>query len=494
MPYNTTGFSEYLARLMKSRGLSTGELAALLGLKSKTTIVRILNSNAGEKSILNFRNLLMNSRELALTTEEVQMLDESVSCQTKESSYSFIFSELWALLYRRDTPHGEVRLLTSEPYATLKEFGCMLREGPAEFLLINCSFSSLTGAAREFLETQEHPVSMEQYFFNADGYPRRLVQIIGRIVPILPLDNYTAYTITQEPEEGIFDLNAVAVRTGAGEEYELLFCSERTAILTRGEGLFRKWQTFLANFRTAPIKSRKDPGTYNFIGFMERYRKLEERSDLCKFRPDISINCIPIDIMEAAFVEGCRSMDIPVPKETVTALVALQRKRYNNVHSSRQTSHLVISEKAMRKFAATGRIADHAYMMRPFTGEERIRILKDCADRSGRNSENRFHIYLLDPETEERIYGNDHPVEMVCYGEKCVQLTPAQTDYNFGKGHSEIFIEQEAFRGLFVEFFMNDLVQYHTQPEEATEALFRELIRELEEEENCSCIRTPDVL
>lgn len=490
MPYNTTGFSEYLARLMKSRGLSAGELAALLGLKSKTTIVRILNSNAGEKSILNFRNLLMNSRELALTTEEVQLLDESVSCQTKESSYSFIFSELWALLYRRDTPHGEVRLLTSEPYATLKEFGCMLREGPAECLLINCSFSSLTGAAREFLETQEHPVSMEQYFFNADGYPRRLVQIIGRIVPILSLDNYTAYTITQEPEEGIFDLNAVAVRTGSGEEYELLFCSERTAILTRGEGLFRKWQTFLANFRTAPIKSRKDPGTYNFISLIERYRKLEERSDLCKFRPDVSINCIPIDILKAAFVEGCAEMGLTASKETVTALVSLQKKRYDNIHSNRQTSHLVISEKGMRKFAATGRITDHAYAVRPFTPEERIRILNDCIVGRGKH----FHIYLLDHETEERIYANDHSVEMICYGEKCVQLTPAQTDYDFGKGHSEIFIEQEAFRGLFVEFFMNDLVQYHTQPEEATEALFRQLIRELEEEENCSCIRTSDVL
>ena len=480
MPYNTTGFAEYLARLMKNRGLSAGELASLLGLKSKTTIVRILNSNAGEKSILNFRNLLMNSRELALTTEEVRMLDESVSCQTKESSYSFIFSELWALLYRRNTPRGEVRLLTAEPYADLNEFGIMLKGGPAECLLINCSFSSLTDAAKEFLETQEHPVSMKQYFFNAERYPRRLVQIIGRIVPILSLDNYTAYTITQDPAEGIFDLNAVALRTGSGEEYELLFCSERTAILTRGEGLYRKWQTFLENFRTVPIKSRKDAGTYNFIGFMEHYRKLEEKRDIFKFRPDVSINCIPTDIMESAFVEGCREMGVSAPKETVAALVALQRKRYNNVHSNRQTSHLVISEKEMRKFAATGRLADHAYLMRPFTREERIRILKDCADRSGPDSGSRLHIYLLDAETEERIYANEHPIEMVCYGDKCVQFTPAQTDYNFGKGHSEIFIEQEAFLGLFGEFFMNDLIQYHTQPEEATETLFRELIRDLE--------------
>ncbi len=477
MPYNATGFAEYLARIMKSRGLSTGELAELLGLKSKTTIVRILNNNAGEKSILNFRNLLMNSRTLALTTEEVQMLDDSVSCQTKESSYSFIFSELWALLYRLQTPRGEVRLLSTEPYGTLTDFSRILQQSSGEFLLINCSFPSLTDAAAEFLKTQEHPVSMEQYFFNADGYPRRLVQIIGRIVPILSLDNYMAYTITQDPAEGIFDLNAVAIRCGTGEEYELLFCSERTAILTRGEGLYRKWQTFLENFRTVPIKSRKDPGTYNFIGFMERYRKLEDKSDIYKFRPDVSVNCVPIDILKAAFVEGCAEMGLTATKETVTALVTLQRKRYNNIHSNRQTTHLVVAEKAMRRFAATGRMTDHAYLVRPFTSEERIRILNDCIGGNGKQ----FHIYLLDSETEERIYANDHPIEMVCYGEKCVQLTPALTDYDFEKGHSEIFIEQEAFRSLFVEFFMNDLVQYHTRPEEASTELFRELVRELEE-------------
>lgn len=479
MSYNTAGFAESLARIMKSRGLSTGELADLLGLKSKTTIARILNNNAGERSILNFCNLLMNSGALALTTEEVQMLDDSVTCQKKESSYSFIFSELWALLYQRKTPRGEVRLLTAEPCRNLSEFGCLLKKTSAELLLINCSFPSLTDVSVEFLKNREHPVSMEQYFFNADGYPRRLVQIIGRIVPVLAQDNYMAYTITQEPDEGIFDLNAVAVRCGTGEEYELLFCSERTAILTRGDGLYRKWQTFLKNFRTVPIKSRKDTGTYNFIGFMERYRKLEEKSDIYKFRPEVSVNCIPIDIMEAAFVEGCREMGLTATRETVAALVALQRKRYNNIHSNRQTTHLVVSETAMRKFARTGRLSDHAYLMRPFTTEERIRILKDCLERSGENGGRRFHIHLLNPETDERICANDHPIEMICYGEKCVQLTPALTDYNFGKGHSEIFIEQEAFLGLFVEFFMNDLVQYHTRPEEDTAALLRELIREL---------------
>lgn len=483
MPYNTAGFAEYLRRIMESRGLSTGELALLLGLKSKTTIVRILKNNAGEKAVLNFRNLLVSSRELALTAEEVQMLDDSVSCQKKESSYSFIFSELWALLYRRERPRGEVRLIGSEPYETLTDFGEVLRRTSVECLIVNCGFHSLVDAVLEFLNTQEYPVSLSQYFFNADGYPRRLVQMIGRIVPILSHNDYMAYTVEQDSADGCFDLNAVAFRCGTGEEYELLFCSEKTAILTRGDGLFRKWQMFIEAFRKMPVKSVKDPGTYNFIGFMERYRKLEERHDVYKFRPDLCVNCVPADIMKAAFVDGCEASGVTVSKETLASLGSLQRKRYGNTHSNRQTTRLVVSENAMRRFAETGYLSDHMYAMRPFTVEERIRILSDCIRQIDPERTSGLHVHLLTREDEERIYANEHPIEMVCYDGNCVQLTPAMTDYNFQKGHSEIFIEQETFQGLFVEFFMNDLVQYHTLPEEATAELFRALVRELEVQE-----------
>ena len=87
--------AECLNRIMKTRGLSAADLAALLNLKSKTTVVRILQNNAGEKAILNFRNLLANSSELALTAEELQKLDDSVSCQRKETDQNLLFGELW---------------------------------------------------------------------------------------------------------------------------------------------------------------------------------------------------------------------------------------------------------------------------------------------------------------------------------------------------------------------------------------------------------------
>ena len=483
MPYKIVGFAECLNRIMKTRGLSAADLAALLNLKSKTTVVRILQNNAGEKAILNFRNLLANSSELALTAEELQKLDDSVSCQRKETDQNLLFGELWALLYRRKVPHGEVRLLGHERYATLTEFGNALYAEDVDCLVINCGFHSFVDAAAQFMEKHTaHSLSMAQYFCSAGDYPRRMVQMIGRIVPILAQDNYMAYTVTQELPDGCFDLHAVAVRCGSGKEYELLFCNDRTALLTEGEGLYRKWQSFLSGFTVMPVKSVKSPDAYNFIGFMEHYRKIEEGHDIYKFRPDLCINCIPVPIMKAAFLEGYEAIGWTAPKDMFAALVAIQKKRYANVHSREQTTHLVISAKAMRTFAETGRMADHLYTMRPFTVDERLQILRTCLKDMGADSPKNFHIHLLCEEDEERIYANEYPIEMVCYDGSCVQLTPALTDYDFQKGHSELFIEQEIFRKLFVDFFMNDLVQYHTLPEDCTAELFRELIAELEAE------------
>ena len=109
-----------------------------------------------------------------------------------------------------------------------------------------------------------------------------------------------------------------------------------------------------------------------------------------------------------------------------------------------------------------------------------FQILRTCLKDMGSDSPKNFHIHLLCREDEERIYANEYPIEMVCYDGSCVQLTPALTDYDFQKGHSELFIEQEIFRKLFMDFFMNDLVQYHTLPEECTAELFRKLVAELE--------------
>ena len=224
MPYYNTGFSDCLRQMMERRGLSVSELARLLNLKSKTTIARILRNDAGERSILSFRNLLANSRELALTGEELQKLDESMSVRTRETAHSVVFEELWALLCDREIPSEEIRVLGSDRFADLSDFGEKLADTDLECIVINCGFHSLLRSLeRAFDRTDGRKVTISQYFYNSGTYPRRIVQTIGRILPLLSRDCYMAYTISQDSADGCFDLHAAAVRCGTGEEYELLF-------------------------------------------------------------------------------------------------------------------------------------------------------------------------------------------------------------------------------------------------------------------------------
>ena len=169
-------------------------------------------------------------------------------------------------------------------------------------------------------------------------------------------------------------------------------------------------------------------------------------------------------------------MRLSVPRQALNVLFPLQKKRFENLSLQKRSSHLVISETAMRSFAREGRLCDHPYIMRPFSVFERIEILSFCINQLESNPF--FHIYLLN-ERDDAELCSGNPVEVICYDGICVQLTPAITDYNFQNGHSEIFLDQQPILSLCMDFFLNDLVKNHTRPEQDTIMFFKQLIAEL---------------
>ncbi len=477
MIYTNTGFADCLVQLMETRGMSLNDFTRVLGLKSKTTVARILQNTAGERAILNLRNAIIHCRELALTAEEVQKLDESLYTRKEETTHSLIYEELWAMLRKQDVPLPKIRILGQSSFENLYAFVLSIKDKDLEFLSINCGFRTFAANILRFLDLKgDGKLSVTQYFYNS-GYPRRAVQTIGHILPLLARDCYTAYMFSLDSGESCFYHHIAVIRCGTGEEYELLFVNDQTVLLTEGQGIFEKWQKYLKPFRKIPIKRTMESAAYNYLAFMDQYLKLEEKRNVYKLRPDICINCIPTECLRDAFLDGCLVYDIPMTLELLTAMTDVHRKRFGNFGAKRRSTHYVLSEKAMRQFAETGRLSDHPYMMRPYTVVERKKILTTCLERMEKLAG--FHVHLLTEEKEQEIYGHDHPVEMVCFEGNCVQLNPACTDYNFRKGHSEIFLDQEAFVKMFTDFFMNDLIHYHTRPEEESVKLFRELLENL---------------
>ena len=320
------------------------------------------------------------------------------------------------------------------------------------------------------------------------------VKSYGEIVNVEKI-TYVPENFTWENYEQLFDSVDFGVYLSNSLQYALLTASIVVIItVLSGYGMSRYQFKFKGVLLGFWMVAQMIPGILCTIPMYVIYSKLglintkpglffifvTGQIPFCTITMRAFFDRIPVSLEEAAFVDGCEALGVNLSKETLSSLVGIHRKRYSNARSSRQTTRLVVSETAMRRFAETGCMSDHMYAMRAFTPEERIGILNDCIRQMESGHASGLHIHLLNREDEERIYANEHPIEMVCYDGSCVQLTPAMTDYNFQKGHSEIFIGQEMFRGLFVEFFMNDLIQYHTLPEKASAELFRELVQELE--------------
>ena len=71
MEYNT--FGDFLREIISSRGLTILKLAELTGNKSKTAIIRLLNDETSQKTVVKFAENLTNVLEL--TDEEKECMN-----------------------------------------------------------------------------------------------------------------------------------------------------------------------------------------------------------------------------------------------------------------------------------------------------------------------------------------------------------------------------------------------------------------------------------
>lgn len=479
MQNNNEYFALCLTEIMERRDLSINELTKLLNLKSKTTLVRILQKSAGPKSIQNILELMIHNKDLHLTPTEIKQLNESLSAESQGIFRQSNFEELKKLLFKKDSPDKDIRIINSDKFESFHALLQKLPDCDIECIIIGCETIPFANELSYLIRrpTQKH-ISVSQYFYDIPTKPHKIVQAINSAAPFLNSNNYMAYTISSEIID--YAIHAVVIRACSGSgcnEYELLFYNENTAVLYEGSSIKDKWIAYLNQFEHRAIKMVEDLSADNYITFTNKYRKLEEQCNIYKFRPDLCICYIPENIVNAALVDGCKNREIYFPNSTISEVTNIQLLRYNNIFSQKRATHLIVSKSAMQKFAETGFQSDHAYLMRPYTVTERIQILSACINQMNANPY--FIIYLLTEEAENRIYSSNTPFEMVCYEGKCVQLTPAITDYNFNNGHSEVFIEDPLFTRQFTDFFLNDLVPNHTQPKEETIKLFKDLVTEL---------------
>ena len=514
MQNNIVSFPDAVRTLMEQRELNITLLTQLLSYKSKTTVSRILQKKAGSRAILSFYRDLKNSPVLALNEEELSFLSKSLEYSVKGEDYCTTHEEMWKLLCGTAEAAEPVTVLS---FSGVPESGVMSHDVPAsgvsevsdeldtavdlsaffaglagvrcDILMFNCVFPGVTDVLASSFPTFA-PESTVTHYIDTDTRTHRTLGCIRRLMPMLALPQYEVFTVESDNGTNVSRTSHFSVITvrvlqqqdslpqndGEITEYELLFLSSAEAVMTEGHGLYARWERIAGHLQPRAYPLRRKTGSHDLIPMTETYLNLENGRNIWKLKPDLCLCYIREYILRAALEDGCRSRGVTRPPALVEHLYTIQKKRFDNIFGGTNATHLIVSPEAMRQFTVTGRQSDHYHLMRPYSVMERIEILSFCINQLKCNPY--FHIYLIRPESEH-ILLSENPVELICFDDTCVQLTPAITDYNLESGHSEIFIDDASFTAFTRSFFEEELLKKYVFPQEKTVAFFAQLITQL---------------
>lgn len=149
------------------------------------------------------------------------------------------------------------------------------------------------------------------------------------------------------------------------------------------------------------------------------------------------------------------------------ALIYFYKQRADNFRGNPEEITLILSPGGMRTFMKTGRLADHPFMLRPFTQEERrqvIRYLLHLTEKPG------FQLLML-REGQASAYSFE------VYADCAALVYPSRTDYSAESGS----YREAVFRGknetaLFEAFVREVVVPERCQSREATRETLLEMI------------------
>ncbi len=494
-------FAKCVEELMESRALSATRLSQMLGYKSKTALLRILQGKAGMRSVVNNLEDLEQCQELALTESEKEALREASQVELLGMDGYLAAMEMHHLLLREDRLEQVLVLYTTGGgRMTLPDFlGQFVLPGNAgegkieiawlEVMLCGGCYLSVMSALSDLLTRLGKAVSARHIFrFNSDT--ARTVRIIRNIIPVVGQNRYEAFVTYDENALGdlIYQTStsgqAMLVRAqlpgGGIREFQLLLQNKDSGVLLEAAGIWEAWSQYTAPYWEhvepiiAPLPCVKDYASFiTYLSVTERSR------ELLVFKGDFCLNMIPPDILYHAITASASAIEGSCDElagivESLDQLRSLQEKRFWNICTKKQPTYWIASASALWQFARTGVQSDHFFAMRPFTSEERLRIFRGLVKLCEENPA--FHFYLL-PAEEEQSY---IPLEAIYYGGIGFQLNPIDVHYNLSRGWNETMFTEPSFCTLYRDFYLHKFIPHHTRPHDETMAVLAEIVAALE--------------
>lgn len=464
----------FLRHLQKSRGLTLAELSSVLGYKSPTSLVRIMQQKANRESLYKLVDRLRSNERMLLTEQELHQLDDilEVDQLRKDIDYA-AFLRLRSLLQGEQLPQRNVILTIAEGGAQttlIRRYGdCQRWRG----FLINSERAPIFHVLSQLLQREDFRLEHAMLFNNDQEHT---VRLICTLLPLMFSSNYEGYAYNLDSKKesmttGLMRADMLVcdyvTRSGETRHDMIVFNENDDASVIESKQSISTFESLLpprSSFRS--LRSIWYSASGDYLAYCRYCLKLEKDRAIYRVKQDVGLDQIPVPLLRKTVEEG-PLYGSQVSPALLDSLEELFRERWQQTLHNPEPVHHVMKRSAMWQFVHTGRMSDHFWACRAFTLQERADILqamisltKNCPD---------YHFYFLKADDDLR---DD---EFILYDGAGICVIKPGTSYHLDGNHVETMIAQEEFQAIFKKFFMESVVRFHTFSPQETTALLEQM-------------------
>ncbi len=460
--------------IRQARGLSIAELATLLGYKSQTSVMRVIQDKVSAENLNRFCHQLMESDQLRLTAQERKQVEQLLEFK-RLGPVEYSATQMLRQLLQADPPLVDPVLLDPQTGSRQTLLSRYLPMTGLKITVVNCETMALFTALAVL--TRQNRATVEHYLYS-DKSLRRTVLAVRAVLPILHDPNYWG-GMTIASREFLLDnprgilLSDVLICRYRKDDVpclDLVVFQSKTEGLRfsfPGEGKALQQMLEPMKAKAQPLRNTRTPSAgKNYAAFLRSCAEMERDRAAYRIKPDFGFEQVPVHIWKRALLEGPAAGSGAIGD--IDELVQICLRRQENAFNKKQPQHHVFKRRAVWKFLETGRLSDQFWAFRPLTMEERLQVLQTVMDLQLNNPY--YSLYFLKDEDGIR---ND---ELLLLDGLALCLIKPGTDYDLTSGHSEAFVTQPDFLRLYRSFFLRSVLAYDVLPEEETIGTLREMM------------------
>lgn len=479
-------FGMCLKGVLRSRKVSASELARMMAYRSRNSIFRILDETGGHNARQAFFDRLTKENPLGLSAQEHAALEQALEV-SRVGRHAFLSNcAMHEMLMNEDAggTDAKVRIEAIEnnddPYfrQALEE---MAHGKKAYITITGCCDRAIFEALREWIHKTDAGCEVKVKHLIYTG-AEEIVHNISAIQPLLYCDFYTAYCIDpgilSREREALYRQNCIYIQTMDAQGVWM-----RQTLLLIEKGMFvpmekalsaqddRFMRCILRDLDKMPLLKAELPDgrqVESYLSYTESCRKLEAGRAVYTIKPDITLSCVHPDILLPCVREEFWQAAGEKAEEMKQALYRIHLARWENFFGARKGNHMILSQKAMEEFAQTGRQSDHFFAIRPYTPQERVRILSQIRAQLVENPG--FRVTFFREEYTPPV------MEIGLYEGIGTLMTKPLTHYDLSGDHAEAVITQKEFCERYREYYIHDLLERRVISKEETLALMDRLI------------------